>query len=112
MIDEDDPPAARQPDVLDDPDDPHPLQVVQSPLDRAGAQSGGGGEPLVARIAVGLAPGEVGQEDLEQQPAGPLEAGPAQQLAFEGAARNTSERLPVDRPGPRLRTAIGSGIDP
>jgi len=112
MIDEDDPPPARQPDVLDEAEDPQPLQVVQGSLDGAEAQAGGCGERLVAGIAIGLAPGELAQEDLEQEPPGSFEAGAAQELAFEGAARNPPERPTVNRPRPCLRTAIGSGIDP
>src|SRR5262245_7412331 len=112
MAEEDDPPPAGQPEVLDEAEDPQVLQVVQGPLDGAEAQAGGVGKRLVGGIAVGLAPGVVEEQDLEQQAAGALESGPAEQLAFEGAARRPLERLAVEGPGPRLRTAIGPGVDP
>jgi hypothetical protein len=112
VVEEDDPPSAGELVVLDEPDETLPFQVVQGPLDGAEAQAGGGSEGLVGWKAIGLAPGEVEQEDLEQEPAGGLEAGPVEQVAFKGAARRPLERLLVDRPGPRGRTAIGSGIDP
>jgi hypothetical protein len=68
MIEENDPPPAGEPVVLDELDEAHPLQVVQGPLDGADAQAGGGGEGLVGRKAIGLAPGKVTEEDLEQEP--------------------------------------------
>jgi hypothetical protein len=99
MAQDDDPPPASELGVLDEAEDPHVLQVVQGSLDGAETRSGGGGERLVGGIAVGLAPGVVEEQDLEQQAAGALEAVPAEQLAFEGAARSALERLPVEGPG-------------
>jgi hypothetical protein len=112
MAEDNDSPAASELEIFDDPDDPDPLKIVQSPLDRTGAQAGGDCEPRVSGIGVGLSPGELAQEDLEQEPPGSFEAGATQDLAFEGAARNPDERHPVDGPGPSLRTATGSGVDP
>ena len=77
MAEDDDSPAASELEIFDDPDDPDPLKIAQGPLDRTGAQTGGGSKPLVSRIAIGLAPGELAQEDLEQEPAGSFEAGAA-----------------------------------
>jgi hypothetical protein len=100
MAQDNDPPPAGQPEVLGEADDPQLLQVVQGPLDGAEAHSGGVGERLVAGVTIGLAPGVVQEQDLEQEPSGALEVAPSEQLAFKGAARRTLERLAVDRPGP------------
>src|SRR5262249_43965085 len=62
--------------------------------------------------AEGLAPAEVVEQGAEDRQARALEAGPAEDLFLEGAARNPAEPSAAVRPSRRLRTAIGPGLTP